>query len=135
MAVKEVKALADEERNAGGARAAVGMGSWLAHIVRFIVAAIVLMVVSYITPGFSRLSFWHALLAAVLIAAIGFGLEAIFGCRISPYARGGVGFIVSAVIFYLIQFLIPGLRVTVLGALIAAAIVGIIDMFVPTGLR
>ncbi|MGB9791468.1 MAG: phage holin family protein [Thermacetogeniaceae bacterium] len=127
--------MADEERNAGGPRAVVGQGSWLAHIVRFIVAAIVLMVVSYITPGFTRLSFWHALLAAVLIAAIGYGLEAIFGRRISPYARGGVGFIVSAVIFYLIQFLVPGLRVTVLGALIAAAIVGIIDMFVPTGLR
>jgi pilus assembly protein TadC len=70
-----------------------------------------------------------------LIAAIGFGLEAIFGRNISPYARGGVGFVVSAVIFYLLQFIIPGLRVTVLGALIAAAIVGIIDMFVPTGVR
>lgn len=127
--------MADEERNAGGTRTAIGEGGWVAHIVRFVVAAIVLMVVSYITPGFTRLSFWHALLAAVLIAAIGFGLEAIFGRRISPYARGGVGFIVSAVIFYVMQFLIPGLRVTLLGALIAAAIVGIIDMFVPTGLR
>lgn len=127
--------MADEDMNAGGTRSVLGEGGWLAHIIRFIVAAIVLMVVSFITPGFTRLSFWHALLAAVLIALIGFGLEAIFGRRISPYARGGVGFITSAVIFYLIQFLIPGLRVTVLGALIAAAIVGIIDMFVPTGLR
>ncbi len=112
----------------------VGEG-WLAHIVRFLVAAVVLMVVSYITPGFTRLSFWYALLAAVLIAAVGYVLEAIFGRNISPYARGGVGFLVSAAIFYLIQFLVPGMRVTVLGALIAAAIVGIIDMFVPTGLR
>lgn len=127
--------MAEEERGAGGGISqTVGQG-WVAHIVRFIVAAIVLMVVSYITPGFTRLSFWHALLAAVLIAAIGFGLEAIFGRNISPYARGGVGFVVSAVIFYLLQFIIPGLRVTVLGALIAAAIVGIIDMFVPTGVR
>ncbi|NPV28815.1 MAG: phage holin family protein [Firmicutes bacterium] len=120
--------------NAGGWSRVVGEG-WLAHIIRFIVAAIVLMVVSYITPGFTRLSFWYALLAAVLIAVIGYGLEAIFGRNISPYARGGVGFLVSAVIFYLIQFVIPGMRVTVIGALIAAAIVGIIDMFVPTGLR
>jgi uncharacterized membrane protein YvlD (DUF360 family) len=120
--------------NAGGWSRLAGEG-WLAHIIRFIVAAIVLMVVSYITPGFTALSFWHALLAAILITVIGYALEAVIGKGISPYARGGVGFIVSAVIFYLIQFLIPGLRVTLLGALIAAAIVGIIDMFVPTGLR
>lgn len=120
--------------NARGWSRVVGEG-WLAHVIRFIVAAIVLMVVSYITPGFTPLSFWYALLAAVLITAIGYGLESIVGRNITPYARGGVGFIVSAVIFYVIQFVIPGMRVTVLGALIAAAIVGIIDMFVPTGLR
>jgi uncharacterized membrane protein YvlD (DUF360 family) len=118
----------------GGISNLAGQG-WMAHIIRFIVAAIVLMVVSYITPGFTGLSFWHALLAAILVAAIGFGLESLFGRNISPYARGGVGFVVSAVIFYLLQFMIPGLNVTVLGALIAAAIVGIIDMFVPTGIR
>jgi uncharacterized membrane protein YvlD (DUF360 family) len=108
---------------------------WLAHIVRFVVAAIVLMVVSYITPGFTRLGFGYALLAALLITVIGYAMEALFGKGISPYSRGAVGFIVSAVIFYLIQFLIPGVTITVLGALIAALIVGIIDMFVPTGLR
>lgn len=129
--------MADEDRNVGnnGGLSRVMGDGWLAHIIRFIVAAIVLMVVSFITPGFTGLGFWHALLAALLIALIGFGLETLFGRNISPYARGGVGFITSAVIFYVLQFIIPGLRVTVLGALIAAAIVGIIDMFVPTGVR
>jgi uncharacterized membrane protein YvlD (DUF360 family) len=100
-----------------------------------VVAAIVIMVVSYITPGFSRLGFGYALLAAVLITVIGYALEAMFGKNISPYAHGAVGFIVSAIIFYAIQFLVPGMTITVLGALIAALIVGIIDMFVPTGIR
>ncbi len=133
--------MADEEKGArgdsgaGGGVTSFSEQGWLAHVVRFIVAAIVLMVVSFITPGFSRLTFGHALLAAVLIAVIGFALEALFGSNISPYARGGVGFVVSAVIFYLLQFIIPTLTVTILGALIAAAIVGIIDMFVPTGIR
>jgi uncharacterized membrane protein YvlD (DUF360 family) len=108
---------------------------WLAHIVRFVVAAIVIMVVSYITPGFSRLGFGYALLAAVLITVIGYALESMFGKSVSPYAHGAVGFIVSAIIFYVIQFLVPGMTITVLGALIAALIVGIIDMFVPTGVR
>jgi putative membrane protein len=128
--------MADDElprRDDGGIT--TGGGSWLAHIVRFVVAAIVLMVVSYVTPGFTRLSFWHALLAAVLIVVIGYALESIFGRKISPYTRGGIGFLVSALIFYTIQFVVPGMRVTLLGALIAAIIVGVIDMFVPTGIR
>ncbi len=108
---------------------------WLAHIVRFVVAAIVIMVVSYITPGFTRMGFGYALLAAVLITVIGYALEAMFGKNVSPYAHGAVGFIVSAIIFYAIQFLVPGMIITVLGAVIAALIVGIIDMFVPTGIR
>lgn len=127
--------MADEDGGRQGAGSVLTGENWLAHIVRFVVAAIVLMVVSYITPGFTRLNFWYALLAAVLVAVIGYGLEKIFGRNISPYARGGVGFVTSAVIFYVIQFVIPGMRVTVLGALLAALIVGIIDMFVPTGLR
>jgi uncharacterized membrane protein YvlD (DUF360 family) len=110
-------------------------GGWLAHIVRFVVAAIVIMVVSSITPGFSRLGFGYALLAAVLITVVGYALEMLFGMGVSPYAHGAVGFIVSAIIFYAIQFLVPGMTITVLGALIAALIVGIIDMFVPTGIR
>ncbi len=112
-----------------------GGTGWLGAIVRFIVSAIVLMVVSFITPGMSGLGFWNALLAAVVIAIVGYLLEALFGRRISPYGRGGVGFVVSAIVFYLVQFVVPGMRVTILGALIAAFIVGIIDMFVPTELR
>lgn len=131
--------MADEEKgtqgNTGGGIADIAGQGWLAHIVRLLVSAIVLMVVSYITPGFTGLSFWHAVLAAILITVIGFALETLFSRQITPYARGGVGFVVSAAIFYLIQFMIPGLRVSILGALIAAAIVGIIDMFVPTTLR
>jgi len=37
---------------------------WLTHIICFVVAAIVIMVVSYVTLGFSRLGFGYALLAA-----------------------------------------------------------------------
>lgn len=110
-------------------------GGWLGLIVRFIVSAIVLMVVSRITPGFKGLTFTSALLAAIAIAIIGFLLEMLFGKKISPYGRGAVGFIVSAAVFYLIQFIIPGMQINVIGALIAAFIVGIIDAFVPTTLR
>jgi len=43
-----------------------------------------------------------------------------------------VGFLVSAAVIYVTQFIVPALRVTLLGALIAAFIIGLIDMFIPT---
>lgn len=103
----------------------------LRHVIRFIVAAIVLLIVSFLVPGFSINSFWSALLAAVVIALIGWAVEAMFGDRISPYNRGVIGFLVSAAVIWLTQFVVSGFRATVLGALLAALVIGIIDLFIP----
>lgn len=110
-------------------------GSWISHAIRFIVSALVLMLVGFIVPGFSRITFGTALMAAIAIAAIGYVIELVAGRSISPYGHGIVGFIVSAVVIYAVQFFIPGLRVSMLGALLAAVVIGIIDMFVPTEIR
>jgi len=103
----------------------------LRHIIRFVVAAIVLMIVGFLVPGFSVNGFWPAIMAAVVIAVIGWLIESMFGDRISPYNRGIVGFLVSALVIYLTQFLVEGFRVTILGALLASLVIGIIDLFIP----
>ncbi|NLP18082.1 MAG: phage holin family protein [Firmicutes bacterium] len=107
----------------------------ISHAVRFVVSALVLMLVGFIVPGFSRITFGTALMAAIAIAAIGYVIELVAGRNISPYGHGIVGFIVSAVVIYAVQFFIPGLNVTMIGALLAAVVIGIIDMFVPTEIR
>lgn len=109
--------------------------NWMSHIVRFIVSALVLMLVGYIVPGFTRMTFVNALIAAIAIAAIGYLIEMVAGRNISPYGHGIVGFIVSAVVIYAVQFFVPGMSVSIIGAVLAAVVVGIIDMFVPTKLR
>lgn len=108
----------------------------LGTIVRFIVSALVLLLVSYIVPGLQVAGFWGALIAALVIAAIGYVVELAFGNKISRAGRGAVGFITAAVVIYLAQFIVPGsIRVTVVGALLASLVIGIIDSFVPTELR
>ncbi len=102
------------------------------HIIRFIVAAIVLRVVAMIVPGFSISGFGSALLAALAIMVIGWLVEAVTRNRITPYGRGIVGFLVSVVVLYVIQFLVPGFNISILSALIASFIIGIVDIFVPT---
>jgi putative membrane protein len=105
-------------------------------IIRFVVSALVLMVISWLLPGISVNGFVGALLAAVVIAVLGYVAEKLMGENISPYSRGLVGFIVSAIVIYLAQFIIPNyLSVSLIGSLLAALVIGIVDAFVPTALR
>ncbi|MGI6188904.1 MAG: phage holin family protein [Clostridiales bacterium] len=115
---------ADNERNKNDR-------SWLGIIIRFVVAAIVLMVTSLITPGFSNMGFGTALLAAVVIAAIDYVIQKVFKMDASPFGRGIVGFLLSALVIYLTQFFVPDMEVNVFGAIVAALIIGIIDAIIP----
>jgi len=107
----------------------------LGFIVRFVVSALVLMVVDFILPNFSVAGFTGALIAAAIIAILGYIVEKLLGKSASPQARGVVGFISSAVVIYVAQFFTGALNTSILGALLAAFIIGIADIFVPTELR
>lgn len=111
------------------------MKGWIGAIVRFIVSALVLLAVGYLVPGFSMVGFVNALIAAIIIAVLGYVIEAFFGDNISPQSRGIVGFITSAVVIYVAQYFVAGMAASILGALIAAFVIGLIDAFVPTELR
>jgi len=89
----------------------------------------------FLLPGFEVAGFLNALLAAIVIAVLGFLVEAAFGKALLPYSRRLVGFLVGAAVIYGAQFLVPTMRVSVGGALLASLIIGIIDAFVPTELR
>ncbi|MBT9173689.1 MAG: hypothetical protein DDT21_02094 [Syntrophomonadaceae bacterium] len=107
----------------------------LGLIVRFIVSALVLMLVSFLLPGFATLGFGAAIIAAIVIAVLGFIAESIFGKKVSPQNRGIIGFVVSAAVIYLAQFIVPAMEVSIIGAALAALVIGVIDVFVPTELR
>ena len=109
--------------------------TWMGVIIRFVVSAIVLLVLGMALPGFSVFGFTNALIAAIVIAIIGWAVEAVLGERISPQSRGVVGFIVAAVVIYVAQYLVPGMSVSILGAFLASLVIGIIDAFVPTVIR
>lgn len=104
---------------------------FLGHVVRFIVSALVLMVVGWIVPQFSVGGFGSALLLALVIALLGWAIEGIFGKKVTPFGRGIVGFLVSALVIYIAQFVVGGVSVSMLGAILAALVTGIIDLFIP----
>jgi putative membrane protein len=105
--------------------------TFLGHVVRFIVAALVLMLVGFIVPQFSVGGFWSALLLALVIAALGWIIEGVFGKKVTPFGRGIVGFLASAAVIWVAQFIVGGVTVTLLGAILAALVIGLIDLFIP----
>lgn len=105
----------------------------IGFIIRFVVSAIVLMVTAYFVPGFRmRGGFTTALIGALVIAAADFLIEKLFKFDASPLGRGISGFLVSAAVIYFSQYLVTGMEVSLLGAVIGALVIGLIDMILPT---
>ena len=105
----------------------------IGFIIRFAVAAIVLMVTAYFVPGFRmRGGFMTALIAALVIAAANYLIEKLFNFDASPFGRGISGFLVSAAVIYLAQYFVSGMEVSLLGAVIGALVIGLIDTVLPT---
>lgn len=109
---------------------------WMGVLVRFIVSALVLLLIAWLIPGIRVAGFMGALVTAAVIAALGYAVEAVFEEKISPQRRGIVGFITAAVVIYVAQFIVPMFfSVSILGALLAALIIGVVDTVIPTMLR
>lgn len=102
-------------------------------LVRFIAAAVVLGITAFFTPGFTIAGIGPLLVAAIVLTILDYLLNVIAGVNASPFGRGVTGFIAAAVIIYATQFFVVGYSVTILGAIIGAIIFGVVDYLIPGG--
>jgi len=100
-------------------------------LVRWLVGAIVLAVTAFLTPGFTISGIWPLIIAAAVIAILDYIVDKILGVDATPFGRGLTGFIVSAVIIYVVQYFVAGYDVTILGAILGALVYGIINLLIP----
>lgn len=105
--------------------------SFVHFVVRFIIAAVVLGITAFFTPGFTIAGIVPLLIGAVVIALLDFLILKISGINASAFGRGFSGFILSAIIIYMTQFFVAGYNVSLWGALIGAIIYGVIDAIIP----
>jgi len=108
-----------------------GGNTTLRWIGRLILIAIILAITSYLTPGFTIYGLWSFLIAAVVITVLDYFVESLMGVDASPFGKGVKGFVIAAVIIYLAQFLVPNMSVSIIGAILAALVIGILDAFLP----
>ena len=100
--------------------------------VRFVITVIVLSLIGYTVPGFGHLLFGDAVLAALAISVLGLGVQIFRGSRTRKYLCGGVGFIVTGLVIVGGQSVIRHVHVSLLSALVAAAVVGLVNYAIPT---
>jgi putative membrane protein len=118
-----------EERNENRER---GENFTLTHFfVRLVTGAIVLAITAFLTPGFTISGLASLIFAAVILALLDYFALKILGVNATPFGRGITGFVLAAVIIYMTKFLVAGYDVTLLGAVLAALVYGIVDMIVP----
>ena len=101
--------------------------SMLTLIMRLVLVAVVLGLTSFFTPGFSIRGIWSYLIAAVVITVLDYLIERFMKVDASPFGKGIKGFAVAAIIIYLTQFFVPNMNVSIIGAILASVVIGIID--------
>ena len=98
---------------------------------RLVTAAIVLAITAFFTPGFEIANFWTLVIAAVVLTGIDYLLVKFTGLQASPFGKGFVGFVLSAVILYVTQYFVAGYTISWMAAIIGALIYGVVDYFLP----
>ena len=98
---------------------------------RFIVAAIILGITAFFTPGFSINNIWTLGVAAIVLTLMDYLIVKFTGLHAMAFGKGFVGFMLAVVVLYATQFFVAGYTISMLSAVVGAAIYGIIAAIVP----
>ena len=98
---------------------------------RLITAAIVLAITAFFTPGFQINNIWALAIATIVLTVIDYLIVKLTGLHASPFGKGFVGFVLSAVVLYVTQYFVAGYTISWIAAIIGAVIYGVVDYFLP----
>ena len=107
------------------------MGTVGQIIGRFVVAAIILGVTAFFTPGFSINNIWSLGLSAIVLTVMDYLIIKFTGLHAMAFGKGFVGFVLAVVVLYATQFFVSGYSISWIAAIIGALIYGVIDYIMP----
>lgn len=98
---------------------------------RFIVAAIILGITAFFTPGFSINNIWSLAVSAIVLTVMDYLIIKFTGLHAMAFGKGFVGFVLAVVVLYATQFFVAGYSISWMAAIIGALIYGVIDYIIP----
>lgn len=108
-----------------------GMGSIGQIAGRFIVAAIILGVTAFFTPGFSINNIWSLAIAAIVLTVMDYLIIKFTGLHAMAFGKGFVGFVLAVITLYVTQYFVAGYSISWFAAIVGALIYGVIDYIIP----
>mgnify|MGYP000216991325 CR=1 FL=1 len=99
--------------------------------VRFLTSLSIFALTVFFTPNFEISSFSILILSSITIIILDYLMSVVTGIHDIPLGRGIVGFTSASIIIYITQFFVDGYYISITSSLIAAAIYGVIDYFLP----
>ena len=100
-------------------------------VLKYISATAILTATTIFTPNFTITSLPALFLSSFVIIILDYMMSIITGINDSSIGRGIVGFVSAAIIIYMTQFIVSGYYISMLSSLIAAAIYGTLNSFMP----
>ena len=119
------------ENNNSNAQSGSSMGAIGQIVGRFIVAAIILGITAFFTPGFSINNIWSLAISAIVLTIMDYLIIKFTGLHAMAFGKGFVGFVLAVVILYATQFFVSGYSISWMAAIIGALIYGVIDYIMP----
>ncbi|MBS4881536.1 MAG: phage holin family protein [Peptoniphilus harei] len=100
-------------------------------IIKILISGLAILITSALSIGIQTDGYTTAIMAAVVIGILDWAINKFTGVDASPFGRGAVGFVVAAIILFITGKIVDGFTVSILGAIIGALILGIVDSFLP----
>lgn len=100
-------------------------------LIKVLVSGLAILLTSALSIGIQTDGYTTAILAALVIGFLDWAINKFTGIDASPFGRGAVGFIVAALILFITGRIVDGFNVTIIGALVGAIVLGIVDSFLP----
>ena len=119
------------DNNNSNAQSNSSMGTIGQIVGRFIVAAIILGITAFFTPGFSINNIWSLAISAIVLTVMDYLIIKFTGLHAMAFGKGFVGFVLAVVILYATQFFVSGYSISWMAAIIGALIYGVIDYIMP----
>lgn len=104
-------------------------------IIKILVSGLAILITSALSIGIQTDGYSTAVMAAIVIGILDWAINKFTDIDASPFGRGAVGFIVAAIILFITGKIVDGFTVSILGAVIGAVILGIVDSFLPADKR
>ena len=98
---------------------------------RFIVAAIILGVTAFFTPGFTINNIWSLGISAIVLTVMDYLIIKFTGLHAMAFGKGSVRFVLAVIVLYATQFFVSGYSISWMASIIGALIYGVIDYIMP----